>query len=201
MLLSVGVNYVLRQSSGKAKVFTGTMKCRSGSRVGNFGLCISRNFLIWFLIIIFVRIWGFLKFLWIEISDGSWGVLSSGWASESLSPDDWGGRMLNWFHTLPEPLLWWSFPLVLRTHCWDHWPAEKIMWDCKIGQINRKFRDCCEYLNWHTFDIYKLSVLDKMEALFKFHLVQFNFKAGIVLSLFLIFAHFESRCSYKKVYF
>ena len=60
--------------------------------------------LIWFLTIIFVRIeiQSFLKFLQIEVSDGSGGVLSSGSPSGSNSPDDWGrmyaynigGRML-----------------------------------------------------------------------------------------------------------
>ena len=53
---------------------------------------ISRNLLIRILDIIFVRIelWGFLKFFWIEISDGRGDFLSFGWASGSKSSDDWG---------------------------------------------------------------------------------------------------------------
>ena len=42
------------------------------------------------MIFVRVEIQGFQKFLWIEIPDGSGGFLSSGSASGSKSPDDWG---------------------------------------------------------------------------------------------------------------
>ena len=67
------------------------MKCRSGSRVGDYGSFLEIS---WdnFPNVIFTRIeiWVFLKFVRIEISDGSGGISSSGWASESTSLDDWG---------------------------------------------------------------------------------------------------------------
>ena len=63
-------------------------------RIKNWSLrIISRNLLIQFLDIIFVRIeiiQGSLKYLRIENSDRSTDFLSSGWASRSKSPYDWG---------------------------------------------------------------------------------------------------------------
>ena len=74
--------------------FSGSMKSRSGSRVGVSGSFLDITF---FLNIIFVRIeiQSFLKFFRIEVSDWFGGVLSSWWASGSKSPNDWG-RMFLW---------------------------------------------------------------------------------------------------------
>ena len=71
------------------------------------------DFLIWFLTIIFVRIeiQSLLRFLRIEVSDLSKGFLSSGSASGSNSPDDWG-RML----PKGASMHWWGHPPLSTKH-------------------------------------------------------------------------------------
>ena len=113
------VSYVLPQSSGSL----------SFSPDQEFGLWISRNFIYHFCPDMrFPKIPLDRNFGWIlrcfELRMG-FRIKISGWL-----------RWLNWLHTVPAPLLLWSFPLVFRTRCSDHWPAEKIMRDCRIGEIH-----------------------------------------------------------------
>ena len=67
--------------------FSGSMKSRSGSRVGVSGSFLDKNSLHNFCPDRYIN---FLKFLRMEISDWSGDFLSSGSASGSKSPDDWG---------------------------------------------------------------------------------------------------------------
>ena len=81
---------VLPQSSGRLTFFSLDQWVGSPDHI-----------LIWFLTIIFVRIeiQSFLKFLRIEVLNGSGGFLSSEWASESKSPDDLGRVSNVYFRT------------------------------------------------------------------------------------------------------
>ena len=74
------IHDVLPQSSEGPNSFPGSMIRRFRSRVWNY--------FIKFLDTTFL--WGFLKFLRIEIFSRFWDSLSSGWASGPKFPDDWG---------------------------------------------------------------------------------------------------------------
>ena len=68
-----------------SQFFLGSIKHRSGSRVGDSGSFLKIQFLN--TVFVWIEIRGFLKFIWIVISDGSRSFLSSGWDSGSKSPE------------------------------------------------------------------------------------------------------------------
>ena len=91
---------------------------------------ISINFWIKLRNMIFMRIkiWGFLKFFRIEISDGSGGFLSSGWAFGSISPDDWG-RMWDDYSDKFWVIGFWILAILLSLcyhHCSKRWIIHSI---------------------------------------------------------------------------